>query len=62
MGNSSTGWLACPVGEEGPWQVSAAIEGLEDEDVLGGCGEQCIGFSALISVNDGSKPAAFVYE
>lgn len=36
-GNGSSGWLACPIAEEGPWQVFTAIEGLDDGDVPGGC-------------------------
>ena len=46
---------------EGPWQVFAAIEALEDGDVPGGCLEECIEFGSLTSVYDVSEPAAFVY-
>ncbi|KAL8792223.1 MAG: hypothetical protein Q9195_005179 [Heterodermia aff. obscurata] len=61
-GDGSTGWLACPIREQGPWQVFAAIEGLGDGDVPGGCVEECIGFSALTSVYDSEEPAVFQYE
>ena len=61
-GNGSTEWLACPIGENGPWQIFAAIEGLEDADVPGGCVEECIFFGALTPVYPASEPAAFQYE
>ena len=61
-GNESTGWLACPIAEEGPWQVFAAIEGLNDVDVPGGCVGECIGFEAFTAEYNRTEPAAFQYE
>lgn len=61
-GNGSTGWLACPVAVEGPWQVFAAVEGLKDGDVPGGCVDECIRFDALTAKYNASVPAAFQYE
>jgi hypothetical protein len=61
-GDGSTDWLACPVAEEGPWQVFAAIEGLDDGNVPGGCVDECIGFEALTVEYVRTEPAAFQYE
>ena len=61
-GNGSTGWLACPIGAEGPWQVFTGIERLEDGDVPGGCVDDCIGFDALTIEYNNTKAAAFQYE
>jgi len=58
-GNGSTGWLACPVAEEGPWQVFAAVEWLDDGDVLGACVNECIRFEALTAEYNRMEPAAF---
>lgn len=61
-GNGSTGWLACPVAEEGPWQILAAVEGLKDGAVPGGCVYERIGFDALTAEYNSTEPAAFQYE
>lgn len=61
-GNGSMVWLACPIAEEGPWQVFAAINGLKDGDVPGGCVDECIGFDALTVEYISTTRAAFEYE
>lgn len=55
---------ACPSGEEGrgPYQVFVDIEGLGDEDVPGGCVEECIEFAAVFFPKlGGDGPAAWQY-
>ncbi|KAL8923202.1 MAG: hypothetical protein Q9208_004765 [Pyrenodesmia sp. 3 TL-2023] len=46
---ATTGFLACPVNRDGtgPYQVFADVDGLSDEDVPGGCVDECLGFDAL---------------
>lgn len=48
-GLGATGWLACPVTKNGPYQVFADIKGLKDKDVPGHHKDKCLGFSMITS-------------
>ncbi|KAL9595215.1 MAG: hypothetical protein Q9219_006581 [cf. Caloplaca sp. 3 TL-2023] len=59
-GLGATGFLACPVAADGPYQVFADVDGLSDQDVPGGCKDECLGFGALTAPY-GDGPAAWQY-
>ncbi|KAI4166452.1 MAG: hypothetical protein LQ343_008040 [Gyalolechia ehrenbergii] len=52
-GLGATGFVACPVTADGPYQVFADVEGLSDKDVPGGRKDECLGFSALTAPYSG---------
>lgn len=56
-GLGATGFLACPVTANGPYQVFADVEGLSDKDVPGGSKDECLGFRALTTPYNGGAAA-----
>ncbi|KAL8932283.1 MAG: hypothetical protein Q9211_006409 [Gyalolechia sp. 1 TL-2023] len=57
----ATGYLACPISPEGPWQVFVGLADIEDKWVPGGDVSTCIGFDALAANYTGRTPAAYRY-
>ncbi|KAL8902803.1 MAG: hypothetical protein Q9171_007596 [Xanthocarpia ochracea] len=57
----ATGYLACPITEEGPWQVFAGLGGIKDSWVPGGDVSNCIGIDALATNYTSPVPAAYQY-
>ncbi|MCJ1228657.1 hypothetical protein MMC12_005318 [Toensbergia leucococca] len=61
-GLGATGFLACPnANGTAPYQVFANVRGLTDADVPGGSVRHCIGFDALTTKYNGTRPAAWEY-
>ncbi|KAI4121352.1 MAG: hypothetical protein LQ338_006415 [Usnochroma carphineum] len=56
----ASGYLACPVTPQGPWQVFADLASLQDAWVPGGDLSNCIGFDALAT--NYTSPTAAAYE
>lgn len=57
----ASGFLACPVTPQGPWQVFADLAIVEDAYVPGGNVSNCIGFDALATNYTSPLPAAYQY-
>ncbi|KAL8937873.1 MAG: hypothetical protein Q9216_004199 [Gyalolechia sp. 2 TL-2023] len=57
----ATGYLACPIKPEGPWQVFVGLADVDDWWVPGRNVSRCIGFDALATNYTGTAPAAYTY-
>ncbi|KAL8644213.1 MAG: hypothetical protein Q9210_007366 [Variospora velana] len=57
----ASGYLACPIAPEGPWQVFAEVRWILDSYVPGGDKSQCIGIDALATNYTSPTPAAYQY-
>ncbi|KAL8992396.1 MAG: hypothetical protein Q9188_007596 [Gyalolechia gomerana] len=57
----ATGYLACPIRPEGPWQVFVGQADIPDVWVPGGNVSRCIGFDALATNYTSPAPAAYRY-
>lgn len=56
----ATGYLACPIAPDGPWQVFAEVRWFKKED-LPLPDTPCIGIDALAAVYTSPTPAAYQY-
>lgn len=60
-GLGATGFVACPLTNgSAPWQIFAAVPGLDDKGVPGGNVSACLGFDALAETYS-EGPAAWEY-
>ncbi|KAL8687626.1 MAG: hypothetical protein Q9218_006255 [Villophora microphyllina] len=57
----ASGFLACPITPQGPWQVFADLGSIEDSWVPSGDVSDCIGFDALATNYTSALPAAYQY-
>ncbi|KAL8747140.1 MAG: hypothetical protein Q9184_007645 [Pyrenodesmia sp. 2 TL-2023] len=57
----ASGYLACPVAPEGPWQVFADLASIQNSWVPSGDVSDCIGFDALAMNYTSPTPAAYEY-
>ncbi|KAL8979673.1 MAG: hypothetical protein Q9177_006078 [Variospora cf. flavescens] len=57
----ATGYTACPITPEGPWQVFVTIPDIRDFPVPGGDVSDCIGIDAFATNYTSPTPAAYQY-
>ncbi|KAI4152142.1 MAG: hypothetical protein L6R39_001893 [Caloplaca ligustica] len=57
----ASGYLACPITPQGPWQVFVDLASLQDSWVPGGDISNCTGFDALAADYMNPVPAAYEY-
>ena len=59
---NNSNFLACPTkGTQGPYQIFVDLKEVGDDDVPGGCQEECIGFTAIAQPDYSGEPAAYEY-
>ncbi|KAG7001520.1 hypothetical protein G7Y79_00031g066350 [Physcia stellaris] len=62
---NESNFLACPTkGTQGPYQIFVDLKEVGDDDVPGGCVEECIGFTgftAAFQPEQSGEPAAYEY-